>query len=166
MAFKPLAFHGVRQGLGAQGEGDVTKVRSVFFRLPGRSGQRPQQEASAAMARRPQPDLPPGGTGGLPSRFTLKPAAQSLRRPTREGSARRALPRRGFRLRSPRDSPESSATLIGIVSATRQEREFCHEGGPGFLRSPTCGWEAARPSRPILRDPHPARIHPPSRFHS
>ena len=63
MAFKPVAFRPLRQGVGAQAESDVAKVRSVFFCVPGRSGQYAQQEASAAVARRPKPNLSPGERG-------------------------------------------------------------------------------------------------------
>ena len=86
MAFKPLAFRGLRQGVGAQGESGVTKVRPVFFCMPGRSGQGAQQESSAAVARRPKPNLPPGETRGLPGHFTPKPAAQGIYAPLVKGA--------------------------------------------------------------------------------
>ena len=105
MAFKPLAFRGLRQGVGAQGESGVAKVRPVFFCMPGRSGQGAQQESSAAVARRPKPNLPPGETRGPP--WPLHPEASSPKhsRPTREGSARREVLWRGLPLRRSRNSP-------------------------------------------------------------
>ena len=97
MAFKPVAFRGLRQGVRAQAESGEANVRTVFFCMPGRSGQGAQQESSAAVTRRPKPNLSPGERGRLRGHFAPKPAAQSIHAPLVNGALAARSPGAGSR---------------------------------------------------------------------